>query len=64
MGAEPRRRKRIHPGVAITAIVGIVALACVSQLVGSGLGETFKILAATIIAYLVGIKTRPKLPLT
>jgi len=55
---------RIHPGVAIAAIVGIVTLACVSQLTGSGTGEILKILAATIIAYLVGIKTRPKLPFT
>jgi len=64
MGAEQRRRRRIHPGVAIAAIVAVAALACVEQLTGGGMGGTFKILAAIIISYLVGIKTRPKLPLT
>jgi len=59
-----RKRYRIHPGVAITAMVCLTALALGSQYLGAPEGGWYKVVAAFIIAALVGVKLRPRLPLT
>jgi len=58
------KRKRIHPAIAITAMVCITILALGTQWLGTGGYEWLKVVAAGVIMWLVGIKVRPKLPLT
>jgi len=58
------KRRRIHPGIAIVAAICITALAITPELLHSSGYEWLKIIAAGVIMWLVGIKIRPKLPLT
>jgi len=56
------RRLRIHPAVACTAIVCITVLAVTAQHYGND--TTWKIIAASIIAWILGVKLRHILPVT
>jgi len=58
------KRRKIHPGIAITAMVCISALAIVAELTHSGGYEWLKVVAAGVIMTPVGIKVRTNLPLT
>ncbi|MEM2197260.1 MAG: hypothetical protein QW290_09295 [Sulfolobales archaeon] len=58
-----KRRYRIHPAVAVTAIICLTAMAITAQL-HSGADSSLKVLIASIIGLIVGVKVRVKLPLT
>jgi len=57
-----RKRLRIHPAVACTAMICITVLAVTAQYYGSD--TTWKIIAASIIAWILGVKLRHILPVT
>jgi len=57
-----RRRRRIHPAIACTAIGAITVLAIAAQFFGHG--EEWKYLAIAFISYLAGVKMRRILPVT
>ena len=59
-----KKRARIHPAIAVTAMVCLSAMAIAAEILGNSLGENMKIGSAAIIACLLGIKLRDKLPLT
>jgi len=56
------KRFRIHPLVAVTAIICITALAITAQAYDGT--EFWKWIAISIIAWILGVKLRVKLPLT
>jgi len=56
------RRLRIHPAVACTAIICITILAVTAQHYGNN--ATWKVVAAAIIAWVLGVKLRHILPVT
>jgi len=59
-----RRRYRVHPGVAIAAIVCVTTLAVAAEHFNPQEGEAWKILAASIICWILGVKLRHILPVT
>jgi len=62
---NPERRKkryRIHPAIACTGIMCLTILAIISQVLGNN--STLKIFVAGVIAFILGVKVRVKLPIT
>lgn len=59
-----KKRARIHPVVAITAILALAALAIAAEYFNPGSGESIKIIVAAGIAGIAGVKLRQKLPVT
>jgi len=56
------RRLRVHPGIAIAAIAGLVILAIAAQHYGQD--GVYKLLAVAAIFWLLGVKLRKVLPIT
>ena len=60
-----KKRARVHPLIAITAIIALTAMAITQELLGEGTPTNqLKLVAASLIFWLLGIKMRNKLPLT
>jgi len=57
-----KKRYRIHPVVACLAMVCLTVLAVVAQFHGQDSG--LKVVVASIISWILGVKLRHKLPLT
>jgi len=57
-----KRRYRIHPLVACVAMVCLTVLALVAQF--HGRDSALKIVVASIISWILGVKLRHKLPIT
>jgi len=62
MTRRRRKRYRIHPAVACTGIICLTLLAIVSQIMHGD--AALKIFIASIIAFILGVKIRVKLPIT
>ena len=62
---EQRKRMRINPAVAITAIISLVVLSVSLQIhyPRSDAGVWIKWVAVTVIAFIVGVKIRMRGPL-
>jgi len=56
------KRLRIHPAIACTAMACVTVLAITAQHYGSD--ATWKILAAGVICWILGVKLRHVLPVT
>jgi len=60
-----KKRYRIHPGIAITAIICLTAIAISAKLVyEESTAIILEQLIIFIIAFVVGVKLRHKLPIT
>jgi len=57
-----RKRYRIHPAVACTAMICLTVIAVVAQYYHQDSG--LKVIVASIIGWILGVKLRRKLPLT
>jgi len=61
-----KKRKRIHPAIAVAAIAGITIIAVAAKLRGENEITTVQMIAIAIIAYIAGVKMRllKRFPLT
>ena len=59
-----KRRARIHPAIACTAIIALVVLCVSAELHSSEPLVSFKLAITAIIAAIAGIKVRHVLPVT